>query len=182
MKTVDQMIEDILDREGGFVDHSADTGGATNHGISLRYAKGIGLDLDHDCDVDKDDIRMVTREMAGKLYQRDFFMRPKLYQLHEGLQPQLFDISVNSGPHRAIELLQRACNNLLGTYIQEDGLMGPATRSLVGMAIAEGGVVAVNNELVDERIAFYERIRDRDPRQNVFFKGWVTRAQEFKVE
>ena len=62
MKTIDEIIDDIIQREGGYNDIKEDKGGATNFGISLRYASGIGLDLDNDGDVDKDDIRIVSIE------------------------------------------------------------------------------------------------------------------------
>ena len=36
--TVDQMIDDILRREGGYVNHPADKGGPTKYGITLKHA------------------------------------------------------------------------------------------------------------------------------------------------
>ena len=48
------MVE-ILRCEGGYTDHPSDPGGATNLGISLRFAQDIALDLDDDGDTDATD-------------------------------------------------------------------------------------------------------------------------------
>lgn len=183
MKTVDEMIDDILRREGGYVDDPKDRGGATNLGVSLRYMRGIGLDLDGDGDVDKDDVCLVTPELARELYRRDFLEIPRLDRLPLELQPQLFDISVNSGPHRAVELLQRTCNSIAskGTELIVDGRMGPQTRKAAELVVRVLGWRLTNNRLVDERVAFFKRIVDRDPRQERFLKGWLRRAEEFRV-
>lgn len=186
MKTVDEMIEDILTREGGFVDDAADAGGATQLGISLRYARGIGLDLDGDGDTDVDDIRLVTKIRAAELYREDFFLAPGINRLPAELQPQLFDISVNMGGHRAIELLQRTTNFYItamddGIEISEDGRMGPKTRRAVEAMITSFGIRAINNRLVDRRIAFYADLCARKPSQNRFYRGWEARAKEFLI-
>ena len=36
MPSVDEMIDDILRREGGYVNHPADRGGPTNYGITQK--------------------------------------------------------------------------------------------------------------------------------------------------
>ncbi len=182
MQSVDEMIADILRREGGYVDDPDDAGGATKHGISLRYAKGLGLqmDLDDDGDVDADDIRMVTPAQAAALYKRDFLVRPKFDELPEDLQPHLFDMAVNHGPARAWMLLQGACNEL-GQDLEEDGRFGPATKRALLMVLNTMGRTRLQNALVDERLMFYEAIVDRRPSQERFLAGWRNRAEEFRI-
>ena len=183
MKTVDDLVDDILDREGGFSDHPNDKGGATNHGISLRYALGIGLDLNGDGETDKDDIALVTPEEAAVLYKQDFFYGPRIHLLPECLHAQMFDISVNSGGFRAIQLLQKALNGANLPAIIEplvvDGRMGPKTRREAEAFVRDLGCKAVNNFLVYERIWFYQRIILNDPTQGVMREGWMKRAKEF---
>lgn len=184
MRTVDDLVADILEREGGYVDHPNDKGGATKHGISLRYILGLGLDLDEDGDTDKDDIALVTPEEAAVMYKADFFYGPRIHLLPECLHAQLFDISVNSGGYRAIKLLQRALNGaqlpVIVVPLEVDGRMGPKTRREAEAFVHSLGGKAVNNLVVWERTQFYKAIVASNPSQNVFLKGWLRRAQEFE--
>lgn len=185
MQSVDGMIADIIRREGGFVDDPADKGGATKHGVSLRYARGVGLDLDGDGDVDGEDIRLVTPEKAAELYRKDFFETPRFDRLPASIQPLMFDWAVNSGPPRPIMAMQKVLDEvgkLTGAWRCEiDGVIGPQTARLAHRADAEMGPFFLN-ALVEERRAFYQRVAQSDPSQQKFLKGWLARADEFKVK
>lgn len=176
-----EMVREILRREGGFVDDPADKGGATNHGISLRYARGIGLDLDGDGDTDKDDIILVTPHIAQGMYLEDFYFGPRIDKLPESLQPQMFDISVNAGPHRAYELLQITLNSFL---VQDwkiicDGRWGPKSRQALEAVLSGVSEKDLNNRLVSNRKHFYTVLVSTNPSQARFLKGWHRRADEF---
>lgn len=180
---IETILDGILKAEGGYVDDPSDAGGATNHGVSLRYAKGkplAELDLDHDGDIDKHDIRLVTIELARSLYKEDFFYNPGLNRFPAEFHAQLFDISVNAGGSRAVALLQRALG-ALSYPVATDGQIGPKTLSELLRAIARYGVKRVNNEIVTQRIAFYEDIIRRKPSQVRFHDGWMSRARGFLI-
>lgn len=180
MKTIDEMIADILRREGGYNDVHGDLGGATKLGISLRYAKGIGLDLDHDGDVDKDDIRMVTPEIAAQHYKDDFFLHPRISRLPETIQPLVFDAAVNMGPPRAIALVQHVVNLAGFGPMEEDGVIGPGTRRAAELAQAAMGPF-FNNAIVCEREAYHRKRAAEDPTQEKFLHGWINRSEEFML-
>jgi lysozyme family protein len=180
---VRSMAEEIIQHEGGLVDHKNDRGGITNYGISLRYARGIGLDLDGDGDTDKDDIILVTPEKAIELYMEDFYWRPRINRMPLILQPQLFDIAVNSGPVIPVLLLQRAVNRYAVTKpLIEDGVYGPKTRRGMEAVTQQFGLVNLNDEIVQERIQFYQQIVKRDRDQRIFLDGWLKRAKSFYME
>jgi len=179
MKTVDEMIADIIDREGGYNDIDADRGGATNLGVSLRYAKGVGLDLDGDGDTDKDDIRLVTPDVAAALYREDFFIDPRIDRLPDAVQPQVFDCAVNHGPPRAIMFVQTVINLAGFGPVDVDGVLGPHTRRCAQEAQDEMGGL-FSNAIMHERINFYRSIVAKDPEQRTFLKGWLNRAHEFE--
>jgi lysozyme family protein len=181
MTAVEQILDTIIGHEGGFVDDKYDKGGATKYGVSLRYAKGIPeLDLDHDGDIDRDDIMLVDQKLARKLYKRDFYYAFGLDELPTLLQPQLFDLSVNAGGRRAVKTLQYALVSL-GYQLKIDGYNGRKTTSAAHDATKHIGLKSVNEEVVRERINFYHRIVAKNPSQKRFLNGWTKRAKSFLV-
>lgn len=183
-ETVDQMIADIVRREGGYNEVAGDAGGATNDGISLKYLRGVGIlrgDLDHNHVIDKFDIKLVTPAIAAQLYKQDFYQTPHIDKLPVELQPIVFDVAVNSGPPRGIMLLQKALSKLTGTFIPADGISGPQTALAAHDAITKYGAAAVVNAVVEKRIAWYNAIVAENPSQQKFLRGWINRANEFKV-
>lgn len=180
--TIEDILDDVLRSEGGFSDDPADPGGATRHGISLRYARGVGLDNDGDGDVDRDDILRVTPAQARALYRKDFWSRPGLDRLPGPIQPVLVDWAVNSGPPRAIMALQRVINLAqIGFDLDDDGVMGPKTRRAADHAQSMMGPF-LNNAIVDERLDFYRRLVAVRPAMARFLRGWLARAERFRME
>tara|TARA_R110002110_G_scaffold376568_2_gene586685 strand:+ start:193735 stop:194304 length:570 start_codon:yes stop_codon:yes gene_type:complete len=180
--TIEDILDEVLRSEGGFVEDPADPGGATNHGISLRYARGVGLDNDGDGDTDRDDILRVTAEQAHELYREDFWARPGINRLPGEIQPVMVDWAVNSGPPRPIMALQRVINLAdIGHALDDDGVMGPKTRRAAEHAQSEMGPF-FNNAIVDERLDFYRRLVDARPDSARFLRGWRARAERFRME
>lgn len=179
-QTVDKMIAAILKHEGGYVDHGSDRGGATNHGISLKYAKRVGLDIDGDGDVDRDDIKLVTPEKAAMLYKRDFLIDPGFDKLPIEIQPQVFDMSVLHGPSRAAKIVQTAINDIMNENVMKvDGEAGPKTQTAAALVLKQVGAKTFNAKMVWHRVAFLKEIVKSDPSQKVFLKGWTKRAESF---
>ena len=101
-KNVEKMINDILVREGGYVWHRNDRGGPTNHSVTLatlRRWRG-------DPELTAADVRALTKDEARRIYRRDYLEAPGIDRLPACLQPQLFDMSINHGPSKAVQLLQ----------------------------------------------------------------------------
>ena len=181
--TVDEMIADILGREGGFANKAEDRGGPTNRGVSLRYmeSRGVtrGADLNGDGVVDIADVRLVTDEIAAAWDREDFLEDPGLDALDEALQPQLFDMAVNHGPRRAVIILQDTLR-ILGMPVSRDGALGPRTLRAAEDALRARGARVLNNELCEVRKSFYRQIVRNDPSQTRFLEGWLNRANEFR--
>lgn len=158
-------IPRILAHEGGFVDHTADPGGATNKGITLRtfrrFIKPGGT---------VDDLRRLTTEQAVVVYKRRYWDAVLADLLPVGVDYTVADFAVNSGPRRAAQYLQRSIGG-----IAVDGKIGPQT---IGAARAADPSELIRT-ICDKRIAYMKRIRNRDTGEllwDTFGDGWKRRV------
>lgn len=105
---VEGMIDRLIVREGGYVDHPQDPGGETKYGISKRSYPDL-------------DIKNLTRDDAARIYREDFYQRFGLDRVHSSqIAEWLLDWLVHSGPS-VIKRVQRELN------VVADGVVGPQT-------------------------------------------------------
>ncbi len=183
MKSVRQIAEEIVAREGGFVNDPDDPGGATNYGVTLGTMRALRRDIDHDGDVDVADVRGLTRAEAVEIFIRHYFERPGIGLLPIELQPSLFDMYVNAGAN-AVKVLQRLLARK-GFVCTDDGVIGPQSIA-AARRLAATGPGALNivygiarrdyyYALGDARSASRKYARRRDGGKG----GWITRAEDF---
>ena len=122
MQTVRQIAQQIVDREGGYVNDPDDPGGATNFGVTIHTMRRLGLELDHDGDVDKHDVQMLSRAQAVDIFIKHYFEGPLISQLLQPLQATVFDMYVNAGGN-AVRILQRLLIDI-GFEVVVDGALG----------------------------------------------------------
>jgi len=80
-----------------FTDKPSDPGGATKYGITLRTLHDLGLDIDKDGDVDVDDIKILSREDAVKIYLSEYWIKTGCDDLPYPLDWCVFDTAVLQG-------------------------------------------------------------------------------------
>ena len=161
--TEGQILEDILRREGGFVNHPADKGGPTNFGITqatLSSFRGQKCTLD--------DVKKLTKEEARLIYRTEY-IDPFAFVTGPKLRALVIDSAVNHGTKRAIMWLQEA----LGVKV--DGIVGTQTEK--AMLLAQSTVVY--RVFLRRRVVFYGSIIKNNPQQAVFAEGWMRRVAEF---
>jgi lysozyme family protein len=165
----------VLKHEGGYVNDPADPGGPTNYGISLRYLKSLIPDddghllgdMDNDGDIDADDIRLMTPEVAAEIYKTQWWNRYKYYLIeNQELATKVLDMSINMGAGRIHKIVQEALN-LYGFSVKVDGILGPITYQAINATDPKEFLVTLKSE-----IAKFYRSLNR-PR---FIKGWLKRA------
>ena len=144
----DQAFETLIGHEGGYVDHPADPGGATNFGITKRSYPG-------------EDIRGMTLARAREIYKRDFWGPAGCDALPEALRFQVFDAAVNSGVRAAVRMLQACVGEV------EDGILGPKTLQAVQSMPAARLVARFNGR----RLAFMTTLSNWP----AFSRGWARR-------
>jgi lysozyme family protein len=174
-KTLDQIIDDIIDKEGGYVDHKRDRGGATKYGVTL---KTLSAYRGKPCS--KQDVKNLTKKEATSIFMREYIIAPKINLLPSQIQPILADMSVLHGPKRAVILLQLA---LLGhgAGLVVDGNIGNRTISVSKAYLLSLGERVLINSIVRQRKEFCRSIVAKDPSQKVFLAGWINRANSFYI-
>lgn len=177
MADFEQAISIILKHEGGYVNDSADPGGATKYGISLRYLKNLSNnqgDLNADGIVDVNDVKNMSLQQAIAIYRKDWWYRYNYYLINDQtLATKIFDMAVNMGGGQAHKLLQRACNRVIGQdALKVDGLLGPKTLSQLNLLQA-GQLLTV---LREEMANFYHNLVKQKPSLAKFLRGWLNRA------
>ena len=138
MPTVQQIAEDIVAREGGYVNDPDDPGGATKYGVTLATLQRLGLDVTRDGRVGVADVKALSRAQAVDIFVDHYFTAPKVGDLPVVLQPSVFDMYVNAGGN-AVKILQRLMCDM-GYQVLVDGVIGPQTAAA---AKAAGRVDAV---------------------------------------
>ena len=183
MQTVRDIAEDIVTREGGYVNDPDDPGGATNFGVTIHTMRRLGLDLDRDGDVDARDVRKLSRSQAVDIFIRHYFHKPRIDLLPDAMQATVFDMYVNAGGN-AVKILQRLLAQF-GEQVTVDGALGPQTAGAVERAFARAGGYLVDAYGIARR-NYYFRLADRRVasrkyarRRNGGKGGWITRAEEF---
>jgi lysozyme family protein len=172
---IDDLINAVIAREGGFGDHPADRGGATRWGITEAVARADGW---------SGPMRDLPRDRAVAIYRRLYWSRPRLdvvAALAPKLAAELFDTAVNMGPAVAIGFLQRALTALNrggGDYadIAVDGRVGPDTLAALDAFLrrrgrsGEGVLVRAVEALQGER---YLTLAEGRPANEAFLYGWL---------
>jgi len=183
MKSVSAIADEIIRREGGFVNDGDDPGGATKFGVTLGTLRRLKMDLTGDKKINISDVRAMTRARAADIYIRDYFERPMIGLLPDVLHASVFDMYVNAGAN-AVEILQRLLRDM-GQSITVDGIIGPQT-----VGAAELAHAAAPRHLADAygiaRRNYYYRRGDLRVRSRKFAcrrdggkGGWIIRAEEF---
>lgn len=168
----------VLEHEGGFVDHPHDPGGATNYGISLRFLKRQGLDVNLDGDINVEDIEHLTMEQAADIYQEHWWARNRYSMIeNQRVATKIFDLAVNMGSRQAHKLLQRAVNEN-GYDLDDDGVIGSKTLYAVDNVDPEDLLYS----LIKQAETFYRTLVEKNPKFSSFINGWLRRARAIPSE
>lgn len=174
--TVDQQIDALIEREGGYVNHRSDRGGATRYGITEAVARAHGY---------SGDMRELPRAEAAAIYRRLYWLRPRFNEVakrSERIAAELFDTGANMGPAVAATFLQRALTALNRSGkdypdLTPDGRIGPRTLAALdgylkarGAAAGEKVLLRALEALQGER---YLRLAERRPANEAFLYGWL---------
>jgi lysozyme family protein len=154
MKNFNEIIEQVLEHEGGYVNDPTDLGGETKYGITKRFYPDL-------------DIKNLTIQQAKDIYKKDYWDKNRVESLPHELWHIFFDMCVNMGRRTAVKILQRAAKSK-GKGLEVDGGMGPATLDAMN---------GVGDERVRAyRVKYYVDLINEKPEQEKFYFGWFRRS------
>lgn len=169
----EEFLADLLQKEGGFVDHPADSGGATNYGITIKVARSYGY---------FGDMRALPKSMAAQIYFEKYWVALSLDEIEKfspTIAAKLSEIAVNCGVFRSSEFIQRYLNVMnnggkLYPDIKIDGDIGSQTvatlKKYLNIRKVEGELVLIRglNCLQGEH---YIRLAERREKDEAFVYG-----------
>ena len=172
---LDQLIDELIDREGGYSNHPADRGGATRWGITERVARAHGY---------AGDMRSLPREEAALIYRRTYWLRPGIDRVGARaprVAAELFDTGVNMGADVAVGFLQRALNALnRGARDYPDIAPSPRIDAATEAALdgflrkrGRGGETVLLKAIEALQGERYLRLAEKRPANEAFLYGWL---------
>ena len=173
---IDRWIEELIEREGGYVNHLGDKGGPTCFGITEAVARAHGF---------RGAMRELPREEAVAIYRRLYWLRPRFDEVARrspAVAEELFDTGANMGPAVAATFLQRALTalNRNGSDYPDlvpDGRIGDVTLSALDAFLTARGPRSGETVLLRALEALqgerYLRLAERRPANEAFLYGWL---------
>lgn len=174
-KTLDQMIDDLIGREGRYTFNINDAGGETMWGITAAVARRNGY---------TGAMSLMPRATAATIYRNEYLVKPgfdQVYAVSPCIAEELFDTGVNMGINLPGAWLQRVLNalNRQGKDypdIGADGRIGPATvdalRACLKCRGSDGETVIVRALNCQQGVRYLD-ITESRPQNEDFYFGWL---------
>lgn len=175
--TENEIINEILKSEGGYVNDPADRGGPTKYGITLPTLEAHRGNAAGS--LKAYDILSLTEDEARDIYRQQYIRDPGFDGIHDPwVRSFIVDCGVLSGQSYASKLVQRAAG------VTEDGVLGPVSMS----AINGANPMHLRADILADRARFLGRIvsknledKDKDgvPDNTEMAYGWFNRFARF---
>ena len=171
---LDEKIDALIGREGGYSNNALDAGGETMWGITVAVARAFGY---------TGPMRDMPRSTAAQIYRSRYWLQPK-FDLVDALSPaladKLFDIGVNAGQATGVRFMQRALNVLNQNQrafadISVDGGIGAMTiaalKAFLAARGADGHRVLLGMVTAQQSV-YYIECAEKRVENETFEYGW----------
>lgn len=157
-------LKHVLVHEGGYVNHPADPGGATNKGVTYRVYDAYRTRKN----LPRQSVRNISDDEVQEIYRLQYWNAIRGDALPRGVDYVVFDGAVNSGPFQSVKWLQAA----LGCKV--DGNMGEATMLAIEACSDHKRLIA---DICARRMAFLRNLNT----WGSFGTGWTRRVSGVKA-
>lgn len=169
-QSVTDIINEVINVEGGYVNDPNDAGGETKYGITKATARANGY---------TGNMKDLPRTLAFDIYRKRYVVEPgfdRIVNLDPGIGAELVDTGVNMGPPWAGKFLQRSLNALGGSGLVVDGVVGPRTVQALAEYILyrkQQGIKVLLKMLNSLQCARYIELVESNQKNRSFIYGWV---------
>lgn len=171
LDVAEKIINEIIETEGGFVDHPDDPGGATNCGITEAVARAYGYD---------GSMRDLPRSLAFEIYTVKYWYSIRgddLAAVNADIAYEVADTGVNCGVVTSGRILQRCLNvlNRKGALYRDlsvDGIIGPVTVNALRKYCAAREPEILLRALNCLQGARYVELAERNEKHETNIYGW----------
>ncbi|RKE24369.1 putative peptidoglycan binding protein [Paraburkholderia sp. BL23I1N1] len=171
---LEEKIDALIGREGGYSNNALDAGGETMWGITVAVARAFGY---------AGAMRDMPWSTAAQIYRSRYWLQPK-FDLVDALSPaladRLFDIGVNAGQATGVRFMQRALNVLNQNQrafadIAVDGGIGAMTiaalKAFLAARGADGHRVLLGMVTAQQSV-YYIECAEKRVENETFEYGW----------
>lgn len=165
--TLPRALELCFGHEGGYSNVPTDSGGPTKYGITqktLAAHRGVSPYWK----VTAEHVKAMTLAEATDIYKSGYWTQSGGDLLPAGLDYAAFDFGVNSGPSRAVKVLQEVVG------VAADGNAGPMT--LAAVEAYKGGLIKLIKAYCEARMAYLRSLKNPKTGFPVNGRGWTIRV------
>ena len=170
MADVTKYIPFLRRWEGGVSNHPNDLGGFTNMGITLQTYRLYCRRKGYPEATEERLVNLTVEELTDILKSMYWDVCKADLIDNQSVANAIVDWAWNSGTGTAIKEVQR----IVG--VKEDGIVGCITIP----AINSRSPLPLFGKIKQERIAYIDRICEKRPANEVFYKGWMNRINDLQ--
>lgn len=170
-----RLIDELIKREGDYVDNPADKGGKTRWGITDAVARKSGYG---------GEMRNLPRDFAVAVYTHQYVNQPgfaRILSISSTIGEEMVDTGVNMGvslPGPWLQRILNALNQQARTFpdLVVDGELGLATQSALRSVLDQrgySGEVVIARALNCMQGARYLEITEKRQTNEAFYFGWM---------
>jgi len=167
----------------------------SRYGISIPVLKMQGDqdndgwvdgDLNHDYEIDVEDLRIMTPEQSKPFYYKQFWQPYHYDELISGqnikmplsIITQVFDFAVNVGTGQAHKNFQKALN-VFNAGLKIDGIIGMKTRAAI-WSVEHTTTEGILASYKATQAQFYFYLAAKYPEYKKYLKGWLNRTYDWE--
>jgi len=168
--SINQIIDNIIVLEKGYVNNPNDRGGETYDGISRRWhPEWKGWEL-------LDAGKPVPDQMVRDFYNDKYVFQPRfddVIYVNEEIGEELVEAGVNVGTDRATKWFQRSLNLYTSAGLVLDGVIGRYTIMALRDYLKRRDAEVLLKTMNAFQAIHYITLAENDPKQRTFIYGWM---------